>query len=136
MAEPMNRIQCSDKQCYDETLSILEKHMNDNKLNGGFIINDVEYIIIYDFWPRTRTHTNKYVIFVSYMRYEYNGSNGDIINIFSSSDLYDIFTDWWNEHYSEHDIPSHAKFGTELVKCDDVVRKKTSKANLYRFTPL
>ena len=116
----MNKIHCNNKQCYDETLSILEKHMYDNKLNGGFIINDVEYIISYDFFPRTQT--NKYVIFVSYMTHEYIGSNsnGDIINIFSSSDLYNIFTDWWSKNYPEHDIPSHAKFGTELVKCDDV----------------
>jgi len=135
----MNRIQCSDKQCYDETLSILEKHMNDNKLNGGFVTNDEEFIILYDFFPRTQTQTqtNKYVIFVSYMRYEYIGfnSNGDINNIFSSSNLYNIFTDWWSEHYSEHDIPSHTKFATELVKCDHVFKKRTSKAKLYRFTP-
>lgn len=53
MDDHMNRIQCSDKQSYDETLSILEKHMNNNNLNGGFITNDEEFIILYDFFPRT-----------------------------------------------------------------------------------
>ena len=135
MADQMNRIQCSDKQSYDSTLSILEKHMNDNNLNGGFITNDEEFIIIYDFFPRQDIDI-KYECFESYMKHEHIGydSNGKIINKFTSTELYDIFTDWWNDHYSEQEIPSHTKFGTELVKCTDVFRKKTKKANIYIFT--
>lgn len=134
MVDSMNRIQCSDKQSYDSTLSILETHMNYNNLNGGLITNDEEYTIIYDFFPRTQDI--KYEFFESYMKHEHVGydSNGKIINKFTSTELYNIFTDWWNEHYSEQEIPSHTKFGTELVKCTDVFRKKTKKANIYIFT--
>jgi len=124
MADQMNRIQCSDKQCYDETLSILEKHMNDNNLNGCFVTNDEEFIILYDFFP------NIYQVFVSYMQNDYDNICGQ----YSATILYEIFTNWWRSNdYPEDKFPSSTIFGREIVNCKGVVRKRMTKSNVYKF---
>tara|TARA_R110000851_G_scaffold111555_1_gene235070 strand:+ start:36 stop:425 length:390 start_codon:yes stop_codon:yes gene_type:complete len=125
MDNHLNRIQCSDKQSYDSTLSILEKHMNDNNFDGGFITNNEEFIIIYDFFP------NCYQVFVSYMQNDYE----NIRDQYSAIDLYEIFTEWLQSvNYPEHDIPSQTMFGREIVKYKGVIRKRMARGIIYKFT--